>query len=844
MVFIKHIIKVLLIASLWFCLFTGSQAIAQTTHVKGRVIDATTFEPVAFANVVFHNSTTGTTTDFEGNYELKTDMTFDSLAVSFVGFATSVKVIVSGETQEINFALTPTMFNLAEVIIVPGDNPAIPFMRKVFANKHLYNLDNLESFEYVSYTKGQVYLRKLIDGKSAKDTTQPGVYNQYSIVADEGSQPAIPVYMSETFSSVFYLKSPEREKTLVTAVNTNSLANVETGLLTQLTQKSTKYNFYDNNVKILDKNFISPLSGSGLFYYKYYFMDSLYIDDVYCYELIVIPKRKEDLVFSGRIWIADSTYALKRISVETCKEANLNFVERIKIQQDFETNTSGVWHPRNTRILADAMNIFISVYISNDNFVANKKYKPSFYDMELYVVDTAYNVSPEVWQSIRPVELNELDLQTTAYIDSLKQIGRIKFLTALVNMSIKGFVNLGKIELGPYLMVYQHNDVEGHKFRMGYRTNSELSTKWMSKGFLAYGLKDERFKYNIQLERFLSRKMWTKIGVHYSEDTENLGAIDEFTSNSSFLSFTSSFGGADKLNFIKVGRVWLESDVFRGFTQKVVFKNKIMTPYSPDYFFEYYTDAERTMTVSDITVSEITFTSIYQPKATFIVDKNERFPVSMKKAPVFTINYTMGLKDVLNSDFNYHLASIRVKHSMHLGGLGTFNYEINLSKSFTQLPYPLLNMFPANESFFRLDRTFNMMQYGEFIADQSAELFVTYRQEGFIFDKLPLIKKLRLRSVASAAIAYGSFDEKKNGYYDAVSNPQGILPLTDVNGNALTSFKTLDPNKPYIEVSYGIENILSVFRIDAIHRLSYLQIDDQGNKPSKFGIKIGAAFRF
>jgi hypothetical protein len=334
------------------------------------------------------------------------------------------------------------------------------------------------------------------------------------------------------------------------------------------------------------------------------------------------------------------------------------------------------------------------------------------------------------------------------------------------------------------------------------------------------------------------------MGIQYSEDVENLGAIDEFSSNSSFLSFTSSFGGADKLNTVKVGRLWFETDLFRGFTQKIVFKNKFYSPLSPNYFFEYYYDDSKTLTKSDFTVSEISFTSIYQPKATFIVDKNERFPVSLKKSPVFTFNYTIGLMNVLNSDFDYHKASLEVKQTMLFGGLGAFSYNLNVSKCFTPLPYPLLTLFPANESFFRSERTFNLMKYSEFIADESAELFCTYRQDGFIFDKLPLIKKLHLRSVATASIAYGAFNDKRNGVYDSLTNPNGILPSLDSYGNELTSFKTLDANKPYIEVSYGIENIVSIFRIEAIHRLSYLNADVNGNKPQKFGLKISAVFRF
>lgn len=823
---------------------TSTLTYAQNFTIRGRVTDATTFEPVAFANVFFAGSATGTITDFDGFFELKTHENFDSLTVSFVGYIKMTKPLSRLSEQTIHFQLTPSIYHLSEVIILPGENPAIAFMSRVFKAKQLYNYDNLSSYQHNSYTKSQLFLRPLFDRKNNKENDSETIFNSFGIVVEESSTPAIPAYMSETFAEVYYQKSPEREKTIITAINCNSLADTDTDILTQLTQKGTKYNFYNNNVKIFDKNFISPLSNSGHLYYKYFFTDSMYIDGIYCYELLVVPKRKEDLVFNGRIWIADSTYALRRISVETMKEANLNFVQRMKIQQDYEPDSSGIWYPNSTRILADAINLFISASIFNDNFEANTEHSLSFYNTELYVSDTAGSVSQETWQQLRKNIPDEVDILTSVHIDSLKQIGRIRFLTGLVNMSVKGYYNLGKIELGPYILAYKHNRVEGHRFRLGYRTNSTFSSKWISRGFLAYGTGDEAFKYNFQLERFLSRKNWTKTGIQYSVDTENLGAIDEFSANSTFLTFSSSFGGADKLNSVRVGRLWFETDLFRGLTQKIVFKNKFIEPLSPDYFFEYFTDDTKTFRSSVITISEITFTSIYQPKAIFLIDKNERFPVTIRNAPIFTLHYSIGLKNVLNSDFSYHIASLRIRHSSHLGGMGILRYEMNFTKCLTPLPYPLLIMFPANESFFRFDRTFNLMKYGEFIADESAELFLTYRQEGFILDKIPVIKKLNLRSVATLAVAFGRFDETRNGFYDAVHNPEGILPITDTKGNPITNFKTLDQGKPYIEVSYGIENILRFFRIDAIHKLSYLQPDSDGNKPKQLGIKIGAAFRF
>ncbi len=812
---------------------------AQQTILTGRVIDANTLEPIAFANVFFPATHQGTVTDFEGRFRLETGQAGDTLKASFIGYRSAEKPVEKG-VHTIHFYLTPTMVGLDEVVVYSGENPALAVLRKVKENKPEHNTDKLDAYSFQSYVKTQVFLRRLFNQKAAAE----GIFGTHGMVADTGALPALPVYLSEAISNVYYRKSPEREKVVVQAMHTKSLADIETDILTQLIQKNTRYHFYDNYVRILDKNFISPIADNGLFYYDYYLTDSLYIDTTFCYQLRVVPKRAEDLVFSGTIWVSQSDYALRRVSVEVGEKANLNFVNRIQIQQDLSPSASGAWYPSKTRIMADAINIFIRAYVANSHFESHEPHPLSFYNTELQVSDTAFKADESTWQHIRTAYPDTDDHIVTGHIESLQQMGRIRFLTGLVNMSVKGYFNLGKLELGPYLMVYNYNELEKHRFQMGMRTNSAFSKKWIANARLAYGTGDEQFKYHAQLERFLSRKSWTKLGAHYTKDVERLGAQDAFYTQSAFLSFAHAFGGSDKMNSIRTARIWFETDLFKGFTQKIIFKNKTYEPASPDYYFAYLADANKTLPKSVLRTSEITFTSIYQPKATFIIDKNERIPVSLKKAPIFTLNYHRGLAGIFDSDFEYHKASLGIRHTIMLGGMGLLTYDLNLAKSFTPLPYPLLIMFPANESVFRTEKSFNLMRYGEFIADESLTLFLTFRQEGFLLDKIPLIKRLQLRSVATLGLAYGYFDHGKNGIYDSGENPGGILSAVDAAGHPITMFNTLESQLPYVEVSYGIENIFRLIRLDAFHRLTYLEADESGQKPKRFGLKISAVFRF
>ena len=247
------------------------------------------------------------------------------------------------------------------------------------------------------------------------------------------------------------------------------------------------------------------------------------------------------------------------------------------------------------------------------------------------------------------------------------------------------------------------------------------------------------------------------------------------------------------------------------------------------------------MNLSDhYNISELAFTLRYQPKATYVLDGIRRFPVNFNKFPVFSIEYFAGLKNIFKGDFSYHKFTADIHHSFNPGAIGTLVYDFRFTKVFKSLPYPLLYTLAGNQSFFRTDRTYNLMNYGEFILDEALELFLSYHMDGFILGRIPLLKKLQWRSVITANAAFGSFDTKKNGFYDPYLNPWGILARTDANGNPVTPFNSLTYAKPYAELSYGIENIFRFFRIDLVHRLTYL---DHPNT-HQFAVKISGVFRF
>ncbi len=813
------------------------------TKIDGHVTDAQTLEPVVFANVLFQGTHKGTITDFNGYFSISGNPVTDSLIISFIGYETRTVKIKKDTFQFLEIYLNPATYALDEVVVRPGENPAHLILSKVWANRKLNHIERLSSYQYENYSRSTVFLRKLGYQSDGESFFKPfaKTFDENAVSTGEEAIPALPSYITESLSEVYYLRSPKREYTYIKAMNSEGLAFDNTGMVAQLVAKQENFYFMDNTVMLMDKSFISPLSRMGLLYYKYYLIDSGFIDNkYYCYEIKFVPKREEDPVFRGTLWINDTTFALKRISVEVGKKAELNFIQRIKIQQDYEPFDSGAWFAVKTRFMADAANIFVTNYSEKSDINVNQYHKPGFYASDMKVNYKALDYHDDFWEDKRRNSYERLDSLAIQRITSLKKTKSIRISALLIEAAIKGYYNFGRFEAGPYLFLYNHNKVEGSRLRIGGRTNNDFSDKWILEGYLAYGMRDASFKGSIQSEYFVSKERWHKIGAQYRDDIENAGSVDEFYTQNSFLTFATTFGGSDKMARSRLWRVWTETDVLRNIHLKTVFSNKTFQPVSPDFYFAYFKDKEKTTLADNYTVSELALIFRYQPKATYVLDGNRRFPVNFNKSPVLSLEYYKGFNNIFQSNFGFHRFSAGLYHNFTAGGAGTMIYDLNYTKVFTALPFPLLITLAGNQSFFRANRTYNLMNYGEFIQDEAVELFYAWHMDGLIINRIPLLKKLDWRTVVTVHAAFGDFDEKHNGYYNAELNPEGILSDVSLSGQPATPFYSLTYSKPYVELSYGLENIFKFFRIDLVQRLTYLEHPDT----KQFAVKISGVFRF
>ena len=810
---------------------------AQETIVKGRVIDADTGDPVPFVNVVFRGTTVGITTDFEGFYELKTNLPVDSIAASYIGYITRVKPLKRGITQNINFQLSQDLVSLQEVVVVAGENPAYKILREVVENKDKNDRRRLSAYEYESYTKTEFDVNNLTEKLRSKKMFKQiaAVMDSLVQIAGEDGKPVLPLFISESISKFYVKNNPRIQKEYI--INTKvSGVGIDDGSLTSQLIGSTfqQYNFYMNWVNLVNKEFISPIADGWKTYYEYSLEDSLTVGKDFCYKIDFWPKSEQDLAFTGTMWITREEYALKQVDLAVNRKANLNYIDKIKIQQELAPSEAGPWIPNKTRVVIDVdeltedtPSLVAKFYSSNKDFVVNKPHSPRFYETMIELDEEARIQPKGYWEKNRHDSLTTTEKNVYMMIDTLKTIPVIKTFTDVVKTAFSGYLDVGKFDLGPYVRSFANNEVEGIRLGMGARTNIDFSDKWVFQAYGAYGFRDERWKYLASVDYIVSRKPWTKLGVSRRRDMDQVWLLSgDVETSSIFFAFTQ-FGNVTRPFDHTQNTLHFETQIRSGLIQKVIFTQQ---DYAPLFPFQYFKDPGNNESEigSSFSTSEITLETRFAKDEIFIQNDNNRISLGTLKWPAFTVRYTRGFDNFLGSDFSYDKLNFNVSQSLKMGFFGVSRYSLSGGYIFSQLPYPLLKSHIGNESPFYAEVAYNLMDFFEFVSDRYLSLRYQHSFEGFILNRIPLMKKLKWRLVGNANILYGGLRDE---------NMNVALPEFDESGAEIPAFRTLG-DTPYIELGYGIENIFKIIRVDAFHRLTYLDSPDV----RKFGVKISFQF--
>ena len=820
------------IGLMYFLTLSSSKfCIAQdATKIMGIVRDAQTGDTLPFVSVYFKNTQIGTTTGFDGKFSLESRKATDTLVASYIGFITSYVPIQRNRFQTLNINLQPEKYELSGVVIHPGVNPAEVLLRKIIDHKPQNDPDKVEAYHCQAYTKMQFDVNNLSDKFQNRRVLEPFkfVFNQIDTSVVNGKV-YLPVMISEAFSDLYFRKTPRERKEIIKA---SQISGVENPTMSQFVGNMAQdIKVYDNFISIFQKNFVSPISNLGLLYYKYYLIDSTLLDNKWCYNIMFKPRRKQELAFTGNMWIHDTTYAIKKLEMRMAGDVNLNFVNDMLISQEFGIESNGQWMLSREQIIAD-FNVIVDSKITMGFFgtrtvvYSGYEFKPAqdekIYSMpnNIIVLEDANRKNDEFWKKSRPEALTHREASIYRLSDTLKQMPLFRTYVDIIKMIVTGYYVKGNFEWGPYSSTYSFNQIEGSRIRLGGRTSNDFSTKLMLDGYLAYGTRDQKFKYSAGFMYMLGKLPDRVLRASYTYDVEQLGASENAFRQDFILNSIFRRNPQDKLSMVSQYKASYKHEWFTGLSNTFTLTNRDISTLKGAGIYLYDPVSKDYILTENIKTTELSVSMHYGFREKQLAGEFERVIVSTPY-PIFDLKYAHGVKGLFNGEYKYDNVNFDVSQWFSFLSAGWLKYNIDAGKIWGTLPFPLMKILPGNETFYHDDYAFNLMNYYEFIADEYVSYHLIYHMEGLFLNRIPAIRKLKWREVVQFKGTYGH-TTPDNELYNQL--PEGAYFFT----------------KPYFEVGAGIENIFRFLRIDGVWRLSY---NDHPNV-KRFGLMFSMNFDF
>lgn len=820
-----------------FFLFLSSVIVGQT-KVGGKVTDEFG-DPIAFANVIFKNSKEGVITDENGNFYFESKENYATLVVSYVGFEKKEISLKPGLNTGLKIQLKSGT-ELKEVVIYTGktskkNNPAIDILRKIWERRRKNGLKMFKQYEYDKYEKVEFDLNT-IDSAFMNSKVFKGmefIFDQIDTSSISGKT-YLPIFINETLSEV-YGDNEDKKYKEITKANKNSGFGNGDGVNTFIKDLYAEFDIYDNYLKFFDKDFVSPLSRTGINVYNYVLNDSMFIDNKWCYNIVYYPRRKNELTFKGDFWVNDTTFAIKKINLEASKSANINWVKEIYIEQEYEVLNDSVFLLTRDYMMSDfsfsKKEESKGVYGKRTTLAKNHKFDikkdNKFFKKEVNFYDNAvFNKTEEFWKANRFEALNKNEEGIYKMLDTLKEVPRFKRVYNLASILGSGYIEFPKLNLdyGPIFSTFGYNDVEGQRIRVGGRTYFGPNDKWRIQGYTAYGFRDNQFKYGISGRWMVNPNNRLILSIGNRRDVEQMG-VSLTTSNDVLgRSFASSAlfasGVNNQLTSVNLTTLGFEIEPFKNFTFQTNFTYRTLKSASNEFSLDYYTDLTQTEIKSQVKQSEINLVAEFTPKRKTVGYGVDRLDVDFNYPRVF-LSYSNGLKGVLDSDFDYQKLQFYYRQPTLIGGFGRLFTTFETGKIFGEVPLGLMGVIPGNQSWFVIENTYNLLDYYDFVADEYASLHLEHHFNGRLFSRVPLLRKLNLREIIGIKGVYGRVSENNKA----------------LNASGLTY---IAPEDVYWEYHAGVGNIFKVLRVDFAWRGSYLEMPDA----RKFAVRASFGFYF
>ena len=822
--------------------FAASLAAHSQTHSAGGVVtDALTTKPMEYISVYFKNTASGCLTNYNGEFFVRDSSGADTLVVDAIGYEKVYLKLKAGQNTGLKIQMKPANIRLTEAVVRPKkerykkkENPAIELIRNVIANKDKNRMEDNDYYKCDLYEKLTISLDDYNPDFEKKKKL--AYLKQYIDTSEITGKPILTVSIRETLNEYYYRKSPKEEKTIRKAqqhLGLDKEFDHNGGLSVSLEQLFTGVDIFDNEIAFLANRFVSPISSTmATAYYKYYIMDTVRVDGIPCTDLAFVPYNSQSFGFTGRLYITnDGKFSVKKVQLNFPSSSNINWIDKLRIDQEFTQAEGGAWTLKqedsyvNLTLIEGTQGLFAhqTRYFDNHTtdttvLIGNPAYK---IDGPLEILPDVKSYDTAYWDENRLTPLNKREQAVPQASKEISEKSSVTTWMRVMDAFISEYIPTSeskatsKFDFGPILSYAGHNYIEGLRLRLGGMTTANLSKRWFANGYIAYGLRDEKVKGSIQLIHSFNEKHYhsgerplNNLSVSYTYDIFSPEVIGE---QHGVLTSIKA-GTVKKLQYIRKTNLKYEKQWTNSFRTSFWVENRKFTPATTNdpgtLRYDKILSDGTTVRIPNITASELGVQLRWAPG-----EKNFNAVTQManmdKDTPIFSLSHMAGIKGLLGGEYNYQHTEFEAFKRFHLSVAGFMDVKLSMGKIWGQIPYPLLIMPTANQSFVYKRETFHMMNALEFATDQYAQLNMTWHMKGLIFNRIPLIKHLKLREILVFNGLVGSLSEKNDptlrhaGLFEL---PEGTGPMNGV---------------PFLEVGAGIENIFQMFRVVYYYRITH-----------------------
>lgn len=830
---------------------------AARAQLSGVVTDAATGDTLLYPSASYKGHHIAVSGNAQGRYSIERHEGW-VLTFSAVGYQ-SRNITITGKTpQTLNIKLKPDTKTLAEVVVRQKrgrysrkDNPAVELMKRVVAAKKKTDLANHAYYQYNKYQKitlavNDIQPSDIDSGFFAKkqwliDQIETSPYNHKLI---------LPVSVDETVTQHIYRKDPKSEKDIVMgqqSTGVNQLLATGDILNTALKDVFTDIDLYDDQIRLLQFPFTSPIGKNAVAFYRYYIADTVYVDRDLCYHLEFLPNNQQDFGFRGDLYVlADSTLHVKRCELTIPKRSDVNFVENLRVTQEYAKLPNGEWVLSvDDMIVEMKVASFLSkVLVTRTTRLSDYAFDPLpkqlFKGKAASRREANANMRDEAfWNQYRTVELTKSETGMNAFIHRIEQLKGFKYVIFGVKALVENFVETGdlnhpsKLDVGPVNTMVTSNFIDGLRFRVSGQTTANLNKYWFFSGYYAHGVNSHKNYYKGEVTYSFNKKDYLprefpKRTLTFTSTYDVMAPSDKFMHTDKDNVFTAfKWAKVDKMMFYN--RQQLQFDFEEEWGLKTTFELKTEEDEAAGRLFFQTLDSHVDM-ASDINglsekmagkylhngkmrTTELTLQFQLASGRTYINTKQRRIPMNLD-APVFTLRHTMGVKGLLGGDYTYNLTEAGIYKRFWMNSWGKIDTYIKAGAQWNKVPYPLLIMPAANLSYIVQNETFNLINNMEFLNDRYASLDVSWDLNGKIFNRIPLLKKLKWREYIGVKTLWGMLTDKNNPTLE--KNAGDPVLMVFPSGSYV-----MDSKRPYVELVAGVHNIFKIVHVEFVHRCNY-----------------------